>query len=78
MNGSGSVVRAAVAGGMAGAIAALAMMALSIAVVVRLASRHLPAMMARMMREGGCSEQMRACMEMCGVGGAEKDAAEDH
>ncbi len=76
MNGSGSVLRAAVAGGVVGAVTAVAMMLLAGAFVLRMAARRLPAMMARMMSEGNLPEPMRACMERCGCGGAGEDAAE--
>ncbi len=68
MKESSPVFGATVAGGIAGAVAAVSLAVLSAALVARLASRHFPAMMARMMGEGGCSAQMCACMERCGCG----------
>ncbi len=77
MKGSNPVLRATIAGGIAGAVAAASLAVLSAALLMRLASRHFPAMMARMMSgEGGCSQQMRACMERCGCGPGGKEAAE--
>ncbi len=76
MNGCSSV-RVAVFGGMAGAAVALGMTVLGVAVVVRMASRRIPRMMGAMMSEGGCAEQMRACMEYCGCLGAATKAADE-
>ncbi len=70
MNQTTVMVRATVAGGVAGALAAAVLAVLGLALMARLAPRLMPRMMAgamgRMMREGGCSERMRACMESFG------------
>ncbi len=77
MKGSNPVLRATIAGGIAGAVTAASLAVLSAALLMRLASRHLPSMMERMMSgEGGCSEQMRACMERCGCRPGGKEAGE--
>ena len=62
----GPVVRATATGAVAGAAAAVTVALLLVVLARRLAPKLMPTMMRRMMAEGGCSEQMRACMERCG------------
>lgn len=55
--------------GIAGGIAAVALLALLAAwLMPKLMPRVMPKMMARMMEGGEMPEAMRACMEKCGCG----------
>ena len=65
-------MKRSVAAGAIGGIVAVAVAAILAAVLLRrIGPRLMPRMMKRMMSEGGCSEQMRACMEKCGCGRSE-------
>lgn len=59
-----SMKRSVVAGAIGGIVA--------VAVIAILGALLLRRVGPRMMSEGGCSEEMRACMEKCGCGRPEK------
>jgi hypothetical protein len=59
-------MRGSVVAGAIGGFVAFALLAVFAGVVL---SRFMPAVMKRMMA-GGCSEEMRACMDRCGCGEA--------
>jgi hypothetical protein len=61
-----STRRSFVAGAAGGVIAVVALTAIAALLLRRFGPRLMPAMMERMMTDGRCSEQMRACMERCG------------
>jgi len=69
---NGSIKRSVLAGAIGG-IMAVAVVAILAAVLFRrvgpcLMPRMMRGMMERMMADGSCSEEMRACMEKCGCG----------
>ena len=59
-----SMKRSVVAGAIGGIVA--------VAVIAILGALLLRRVGPRMMSEGGCSEEMRACMEKCGCGKSEE------
>jgi len=69
---NGSVKRSVAAGAIGGIVAVAVIAILGTLLLRRVGPRMMPRMMERMMSEGGCSEEMRACMEKCGCGRSEK------
>jgi hypothetical protein len=58
--------RSVVAGAMGGVFAFAVLAVVAAVLMRRLMPAMMPRMMKRMMADGGCSDEMRACMEKCG------------
>jgi hypothetical protein len=65
---NGSIKRSVLAGAIGGIVAVAVVAILAAILFRRIGPSLMPRMMKRMMSEGGCSEEMRACMEKCGCG----------
>jgi hypothetical protein len=69
--------RSMTAGVIGGAIAVTVLAVLGMLLMRRMAPSMMRGMMSRMMADGDMPEEMRACMERCGCGEAERGTRTD-